>query len=227
MTPKELYDRFRADVVDAVEPFLWSKAEVLGYMDDAQKWLCRRAYGIRDASSDAARVDVAIGEAFSDLSPAVLYIRGATRASDGRKVRIFSYEEASGIDANHEDVGYFRQSFMDASGPVIAAIVGMEEEKLRLVQTPAADDTLNLVIERLPLEAPTLDADSELEVREEHHLALLLWMKHLAFAKEDSETYDRERSRDFEQRFFAYCEVAKAEKERRNSKPRLIAYGGL
>ena len=224
MTPKQLYDRFRSDVEDDVVPYLWSKEEVLGYMDDAQQMLCRESFGIRDASSPATQCEVIAGEAFTELDPSILLVRSVTLASSGKKLRVYSYEELYGANTEPSCWG---GRFMSLSGPVIAVVIGMEEGKLRLVQIPAVEDTLELVVERLPLTIPDLTTESELEVRREHHLALLMWMKHLAFAKEDSETYDRARSDENEMRFLAYCAKAKAEKERRDSKPRLIAYGGL
>ena len=35
------------------------------------------------------------------------------------------------------------------------------------------------------------------------------------------------KSSEYEAKFYAYCAKAKIEKQRRNYKPRLIAYGGL
>ena len=115
---------------------------------------------------------------------------------------------------------------MYLDGPVTAAIIGMEEEKLRLIRIPVADDTLALLVERLPVQS--FDAlPAEFEVRSEHHLALLKWMKHLAYGKQDAETFDKNKSREMGEAFGAYCERAVDEKQRRNHKPRLVTYGGL
>lgn len=222
MTPKELYARFRSDVVDAVEPFLWTKDEVWGYMDDAQKKLCRLTDGIRDASSEAAEADIVTGEAFVDLHPAVMFVRTAALGSTGRDLRIFSYEEFLRGECP------WSTAHLNLSGPVRGAIIGMEEQKLRLDRIPQVDDTLALVVERLPL-VPLISSDipDEFEVREEHHLALLMWMKHLAFSKQDTETYNNVMAEKMELAFRAYCAEALIEKKRRNHKPRLLAYGGI
>jgi hypothetical protein len=53
------------------------------------------------------------------------------------------------------------------------------------------------------------------------------WMKHLAHEKQDAETYDRGRSMEFRDKFLAYCDQAKAERERREHKYRTVAYGGI
>jgi hypothetical protein len=51
-------------------------------------------------------------------------------------------------------------------------------------------------------------------------------MKHLAHLKQDAETYDRGRADQFRTEFFAYCDQAKAEREKREHKFRTVAYGG-
>ena len=65
-----------------------------------------------------------------------------------------------------------------------------------------------------------------LEIDEQHHLHLLDGMKRLAYRKEDAETYDRGRADQFDAAFYAYCDQAKAERERREHKYRTIPYGG-
>lgn len=223
MTPSALYARFRSDVVDAVAPFFWTVDEVWGYMTDAQEKFCRLTDGLRDATSEAAQAQITTGEAFVDLHPAVLSIRGVTLDSTGERIHLYSYEEVAGT--NDLPLAQFTQLELDTAGVITGAIVGMEEGKLRLTSVPEEDDLLNLVVERLPLIAPS--GVGPLEIRAEHHLALLLWMKHLAYAKDDAEVNDKVKSADYEARFERYCRGAKHEKQRRDHKPRLIAYGGI
>lgn len=231
MTPRQLYDRFRSDVDDVVETYLWSVAEVLGYMEDAQQMLCRLTGGLRDATSAVTQLAVTDGEPWVELHPSILRVRSAELLSTHRPVRILSYEEqaASPQLTSTWPSNWSVEMYLD--GPVTAAIIGMEEEKLRLIRIPVADDTLALLVERLPLQTLVVPAPAKLppefEVRSEHHLALLLWMKHLAYAKQDAETFDKSKSREMGEAFGAYCARAVDEKQRRNHKPRLITYGGL
>lgn len=222
MTPLGVVQRFRKDVDDTVEEYFWSDTEVLGYLNGAQDMLCRLVGGLRDASSEAAEVEVEPGEPFAVLHPTVLKIRGATLQSTGRPVDIVSYEDLSQDPCSTE---------LTLSGPVRKAVIGMEEERLRLIRIPTAADTIRLVVERLPLQTLAVGELSKIpdrfEVREEHHLALLLWMKHLAYAKQDAETFDKAKSEDMKQQFADYCATAKAEKDVRNYKPRRVVYGGL
>jgi hypothetical protein len=230
MTPKGLFDRFRSDIVDDKLPPLWTDVEVCAYMHDAQQMLCRLTEGIRDATSPATQVPITATEAWTTHSPSILRIRSASLVSTGKPVKIVSYEDVVGMD-NTTHSWPFNPTEMALTGVVVAAIIGMEESRLRLVRIPIADDVLSLLIERLPTcslaVAKVSDLPKTLEVREEHHLALLLWMKHLAYAKQDVETYDAEKSEKMKAAFDKYCFDASAEKRRRNSKPRLIQYGGL
>lgn len=234
MTPQELFARFRNDVVDTEEPFLWTDNEVLGYMNDAQQMLVRLTGGIRDASSSVTQVPITDGDPWVDLDESILRIRSATLQSTKQPVKILSYEEkVPQIDPISswptEWVAATNEMWLD--GPVRFALIGMEEGKLRLVRQPVEDDTLLLIVERLPLislqVAEPTDLPDEFEVRKEHHLALLKWMKYLAYSKQDSETFDKVRSAEAKQDFLTYCATALDEKERRNHKPRQIVYGGL
>jgi hypothetical protein len=230
MTPKGLFDRFRSDVVDDKSPPLWTDVEICAYMHDAQQMLCRLTEGIRDATSRATQAAITTAEAWTTIDPSVLRIRSASLVSTGKPVKVVSYEDVVGMD-NTTHSWPFNPTEMALTGVVVAAIIGMEEGKLRLVRIPIADDTLSLLIERLPTcslaVAKVTDLPKTFEVREEHHLAMLMWMKHLAYAKQDVETYDSEKSDKQGAAFEKYCFDAKAEKQRRNSKPRLIQYGGL
>jgi len=223
MTPADLYLRFRQEIFDTVEPYLWNPTEVWGYMDDAQTMFCRLTGGLRDASSEAAQVTITTGEVFGDLHESVQLIRHAELDSDKTPVRIYSYDEIYGTNGNPGAA--ISSSTLNADGPIRGAILGMEDGKLRWTSVPTADDILNMVIERLPLTSPT--EDGAFEIRSEHHLHLLMWMKHLAYDKDDTETNNQAKSREFEAKFIAYCHEAKLEKERRNHKPRLIMYGGI
>lgn len=209
---------FRSDVRDEAVPFLWSDTEVFGYVNDAQNMFCRLHGGIADATSAVARVVVTAGNAFAPVSPLILKIREARRAADWREVDIVNFEDLN----SHSSQAYR----MDATlGQVDAMVVGMEANTVRLVRVPSEAQIIQLTVYRLPL-APITAVAQSLEIDEQHHRHLLLWAKHLAHQKQDAETYDKGRSEAFKSEFYAYCDMAKAERERREHKYRTIAYGG-
>lgn len=218
MDSSALLSLFRADVRDEATPYLWSDAEIFAYIDDAQKMFCRAQGGIADATSAVTQIAVTAGAAFVSISPLILKLRSVRRLTDGRDVEILNFEDLQ-ADRSY---GY---RLDDLPGPIHAVVVGMETNKLRLVRIPDVNQTLALVVYRMPAAAITA-AGQALEIDEQHHRHLLGWMKHLAHRKQDAETYDRGRSEDFRNEFLAYCNQAKAERERREHKYRTVAYGG-
>lgn len=228
MDSTALNDLFRSDVRDEALPYLWSDAEVYSYIDDAQNMFCRLQGGIADATSPVTTISVVTGDVFLDVSPRILKIREMHRVSDGRGVEILNFEDLqSGNVHRSDDYGAFVRPyrFTTNPGPIRAVVVGMEANKLRLVDAADADDTLALIVYRLPLNSVTAGGQP-LEIDEHHHRHLLYWMKHLAHTKQDAETYDRGRSEQFRAEFLTYCSQAKAERERREHKYRTVAYGG-
>lgn len=216
MTSEELLDLFRSEMDDQEETYLWADTEVYGYIDDAQNMFCRLTDGIADAtSSDVVDIDVPIATDWVDLNPAILKIRGATRTSDGRPLEVVNYED---MDARG-------LRFDGRTGPIEFLIVGEEEDKARVYPIASVADAIKLLTFRRPL--ITIDSDMPLEIGSQHHRHLLLWVKHLAYLKQDAETFNRSKSNEFEARFQSYCDQVKEEQRKKRHKVRVVAYGGL
>ena len=64
-------------------------------------------------------------------------------------------------------------------------------------------------------------------MREEHHYHLLKWMRHLAYRKQDADSFNLVKSDQERDDFINYCELAKREKATRKHKVRVTSYGGL
>lgn len=217
MDSGQLKDLFRADVDDNVAPYLWSDVEVASYMDDAQKMFCRLTGGIGDASSLLCSVDIFAGEPFAKFDPRILKIRRIQRDSDARKLDILNVEDldTKGIQ-------------LDAlTGSVERVVIGMEPFALRWVKVPLVDDTASLVVYRLPLRPIVAVPATSLEIPEQHQRHLLLWMEHLAYSKQDTDTLDKKKAADREADFRAYCAAASAEIAKLRHKTRVVAYGGI
>lgn len=69
-------------------------------------------------------------------------------------------------------------------------------------------------------------AEYPFEVRAEYHLDLLWWLKHLAYSKQDADTFNKEKADEAAGKFALLLREAKHEKERLGHRPGLIAYGG-
>jgi len=211
-----LRDAFRADVDDSVAPYLWSDDLIALYADDAQKKFCRLTNGIADSSSDLCSVDIEAGEPVAAIDKRILKIRRVQRDSDGRPLDIY----------NLEDLDLRGIRLTTQKGPVRAVVLGMEEHSVRWLDVPLLNDTATLAVYRLPLRDITT-TKTQLEIDSQHHVALLLWMKHLAYARQDADTHNEQLSQRYEAEFRAYCSEAKAEQDRARSKVRVVAYGGI
>lgn len=219
MNSSELLSLFRQEMNDNVAPYLWSDEEVFSFEDDAQKMFCRKTDGISDATTPAV-VSLAVtpGTTWVNLHPAVLKIRGCVRIDTGRPVEVI----------NREDMAP-RGWYFDGTttGPVKALVVGEEAHKARVY--PKSNETvgIELLTFRLPLTEITTEGDEAFEVDAEHHRHLLLWMKHLAYSKQDAEAYDKTKAAEFEAKFIGYCEQVKEEERRKRHKVRVVMYGGI
>lgn len=221
MKSPDLVDLFRKEMVDEVgssdDTSLWVDSEVFGFADDAQKMFCRLTNGITDATSSITKLSVPEGSETVAYDSRILRIKNAYRTSDGAKVNVI----------NQEDMEKLGLRFGGSPGTLQNLVVGMDDENAFPVPVPSSDDDVQLTVERLPLEDITEESTEELEIAKQHHRHLLMWMKSLAYGKQDSECYDRAKSIEYDQRFRAYCGQAKAEQEKRKHKVRVVAYGGL
>lgn len=229
MNVEELYDRFRADVQDEEQPFLWSDTLVFQYMDSAYKTFVRLTGGIADFTSDLCFVDIVSGEATAAVDKRILRFKHAYRVSDGSKIEVVNQTDLA--FARDNDYGMIRPIYLDTTpGPVRYMVVGAQRGVVRWIQVPEANDQAQLYVDRLPLTKITEDVDPSFEfdeVGEEHVPFFSLWMQHLAYQKPDPDAYDPKRSESSKTEFEAYCAFAKAEIERYKTKVRTVAYGGL
>lgn len=226
MNTDELYDAYRSDTVDTALPYLWSDEEVFRYMADAHRMFVRLTGGIADVSSDACGVDLTAGEATSSLHPSILRITTATLVSTGRSVTPINYSDLPKYMEN--DYG-LRQMLIsdDTRGEVRYMLFGQQRDLAKWLRVPDIDDQVRLTIYRLPLEIADGPGKEISEVREEHHIHLLDWMKHLAYKKQDTETFDKAKSDDCEKDFEKYCARVTREWGEYKHKHRSVAYGGL
>jgi len=224
MDSATLLEKFRLEVFDTVEPFLWSDDEALEYMDDAHKMFCRLTDGIPDATSDLTIIDFLAGDEWLPIDERVLKIRKAYLASTNKPVGLINFEDLGSV--THDTYGYPIPTFLDNStGDVTQIVLGMEQDQVRLIKIPEVDDTMRLIIYRLPLTDITATGQA-FEIHQRHHVHLLHWMKHRAYSKHDAETFNKGKADEFEMKFRNYCEQSRVEGETRRHKERTVSYGG-
>lgn len=210
MDTTELRNIFRDEFFDAVAPYLVSDLLVYTYIDDAQKMFCRLTEGIEDARSFTIAVEP--GTEWYDLDTSILKLRRVTNAL-GRPVDLVSAEltEQRGI------------RFEGQTGPPKALVTGAEKGAVRVWPKPDTANTLTLSVFRLPRDVGEGD---RLEIDPQHHLALLMWVKHKAYGIHDTEVSNPQKADEFEARFRAYCAAAKTEQGRARHDAGTVTYGG-
>lgn len=238
MTLQGLIEFWRKQVSDESAPYLWDDDEALLFAIDAQDQFVRKMGGFSvntvDAASDPTNLqlhDLVLtpNVPSTTFSPYILRIRSAKLMTAKLALKIISEAEAPYSTVQSHDYSFGRTTkFLDDTdvGTVEYAIVGLTDNALRWVKVPTVADTCRLHVYRLPFPRIT-SQDSALEIDEQHHMHLSLWMKHLAYSKEDGETYDKTLADKNADAFWKYCERAAGEKDRQRFKPRVVQYGGL
>lgn len=217
-TSTDLLALFRSEMSDQAEPYLWSDEDIFGYENDAQRMFCRETEGIADATTAAVtEVDIAPGTTWVDLHASIKQLREVYRSDTGRPIEVL----------NREDMPARRWYFDGTSGAVKALVLGMEDNKARVYPDSNETVTLNLTVFRLPLVDITDVGDQAFEIDDIHVRHLLLWMKYLAYSKQDAETFDRMRAAEFKALAEAYHVKVKEEQRRKRHKVRTVAYGGI
>lgn len=227
MNSTELYDMFRRDVADVVPPYLWSDDEIYAYMNDAYFMFVRLTMGIPDFLTDEVCLLTATqGEPYSALHPSILNIRTATIEGTGDSIRIINAQDA--MNLRQEDYGILRRLNQTAVlGKVRYMVIGIQQDIAQWINTPEEDTAVRLLVERLPI-TPITGGFQEFEgVQQQHHLALLKWMRYLAYSKQDMETFNLTRADQQKADFEVYCYSAKREKDKYKHKTRVVMYGGL
>lgn len=217
MNSTEIVEVFRQTVSDEELPYLWSDTEAYRFLNDAQKTFCRETGGLGDGSSALTQIAYTDTTDWVDTSELILKFRDATDSVTGREVSIVNFEDLrkNGI------------VFDGKQGTPRCIVIGIEPGRARLYPFPAEAGQINLIVDRLPLKQITDAGDQKLEIAEQHHEHLVLWMAHRAYNKQDAETMNNRKAADFGARFLAYCAEAKAEKERAMHKTRVVGYGGI
>lgn len=217
MNSTDIVERWRSDIDDVVDPYLWSDDEAYSYLDDAQKMFCRETLGIEDVVEIALVPDV---EWYAKPST-ILKVRGASYTAPeqfvNRRIEVVNFETHRRMTGYHV---YGRP------GRCVALVDGVKRNMFRADAMPQEAATIELAVMRLPI---TINCygDQELEIEEHHHLHLIDWMQARAYRKHDSDTFDPKAATEFEQRFFAYCAMAKVEQIRATHVPSTVQYGGI
>lgn len=182
----------QADEVIDKPDLLWSLAEWTEYANDAENEACIRANLILDQTSALAVITIVSGIATYSINEKIISIKRSKLASGTEPLVKTSRRVLDAVYPNWEnDTGTVRSWLPDGTNTI------------RLYKSPLADDTLNLMISRLP-STPMLLADKltvSPEIDSQYHLDLINWMMFRAYSKQDAETLDKGKAKEHLSRF--------------------------
>lgn len=222
MTPTKLLELFRLETDDISEPYLWSDIEFFVYLNEAQEIFVRETGGLSDRRSSLTQISYKAGDQYKKYDARILRINGAQDATN-RFIGIRNYDNLNNIIT--DDYGKQVLHVIDDSltGDIKFLITDVEAKEIQLYPIPTAVGILKLFIQRLPLREIE-DEDSVLEVANQHHLALLNWVKYKAFMKQDVETFDGSKSAEFRAAFSEAVDLARVEKAAREDRKRKVQF---
>lgn len=200
-TVGDLIKAFREDERDAVEPFLWTDAQLVRFANEALTEFALETKSIYDDSSYITRFDYAAGQQDFELHPAVIDVVEAYAA--GRQLRVTA-------------PGVVRRNELPSGGTPELLVLNRSANALKLYPAPALAGSLELTVIRKPLgEVGKADAIPDVPQDERRHL--LLYMAHRAYNVHDADVFDPAKARDFLSEFQRACQGVYEQSMRRRS----------
>ena len=224
MTLQNLIDEARDKLDDAIQPYLWSDAELVRYANNAVNRLCKEALLIVDS------ITVAI------CSVAVLALT-QNYAKDDRIVHVreatITPRATPLVKRNLDWLSHHWPTWRSAqAGTPIFFAEDIDEGKITLIPKPVANDTLSLTVYRFPL---TQFADTSAgravspEFHWEFHPHIHAGILAQAYGKQDSECFDRQMMERYEALFNRNVDKAKLDiyKKRYQSQTVGVHWGNI
>lgn len=215
MNSSELLTAFREYVDDSVDGTFWTDAELLRFMDEAQRQLVRDA---KYLIPDEIILPTVANQAYYVEDSTTLQYRKVRRIADNYPITVYSYQQCESFCPQFLDVA--------RTGRPIVMVIGERKGFFRLAPTPSAVENIRILVYRLPILSITGLAQN-LEIDEEHHPYLLHWMAYRALRKHDGEVFDKAKADEELALFKAYARDARREREQLDHSPKQVVYGGL
>lgn len=242
MKLKEFFSRFRTEVDDLKDPYLWTDSDLESYLNWSLEELAKKTMYFLDQTTwgalDITAADPKIAATTANYLSKILFIRRATLGSTGRKLSILTMGQA---DTKPQEDDYGRYLFdvssaweSQSGAPMILVTDYYEDGSLRLGPIPSDTDTLALWAYRLPLRYVSFEVCNSLDLAEaigveqySHQLVVLQGMKAQAYLKEDPETRDDQMAAQSLALFERKLEEVRLELKRKRHPVGKIRYGGI
>lgn len=193
MTLAQLIAQFRSDVDDAVATYLFSDADIIIWLNEAEEEAALRARLIFDATTTAVcSITVTAGTNTYALSELVFVIERASFLATGETEPVKLYlRDRFSLDRTRPD---WRTVEMEPEELIV------DDKKVQLACLPASGGVLSLQVYRAPLTAMDDNSDTP-EIGRAHHRHLVEWAKFRAFSRPDTEVFDAKRAETAEKAF--------------------------
>lgn len=192
----------------------WTNEELVSNINESIRQVYRRIHPVKDLID----VDIEIGTTTYTLPEYVLKIIGVKR-EDGREL------EEKGL----EDIWELKD-MNTKTGDLAKFIPNDINNTLRVFPSPLKNETISVLIYRLPLtELSWDDYEGIPELRADFHIPLLFYAAHLCYLKDEANTLDPGRAKDFLSMFdreFPFTSAYSNTRKRRTAN-RAIKYGGI
>jgi len=206
---------------------LFKNAELLEYIDFAQREFARRTEVLQDSRTvSITQLAVTATDPWVDISNIVIGIKKASLLANNTRLKVINHRE---LDQGFliDDYGLdWAGNWETKTGTPQLLITDMDTAAVRLFPIPVADDTLSLQVTRYPLD-PIESNSSELEIPEQFHRKLLHHVLYTAYSKQDADAFDPNKSENERMKFEEAIDAARNEIGKRYKKSGTVKYGGL
>jgi hypothetical protein len=170
---------------------LWSQADILEYARDAENEACERANLIIDSTSALTDISAVSATASYALPVTVVTVESAIMALGSQPLMETSERV---LDMSHS-------SWRTETGTP-RSYIKSPTNKLTLFPIPIVNDTINMTVSRFPNTPMVVGGSPEIDDR--YHPGLILWILHRAYMKNDSETLNVEKAKDYNKKFIEF-----------------------
>lgn len=183
MTLADLIDAFREESGDNGSPPFWTNERLARLATEGQVEACRRGYLLIDSTSSICAIGVSAGDPLVALDKRVSEVLRARLSGCSFWLVPITCQEMDAYSAVWE---------ADAGTPT-HYVTDYQSGAIRMYPVPTSSADLLLTVSRFPLNDLVYDED-EPELRLECQPALVQWMLYRAYAKQDADTFDKDKS---------------------------------
>lgn len=228
----DLLDYFRRQVQDELTDAsgndtyaLFKDDEVYQYAYEAQNELCHMADLLRDTTTPEICIHpIVADQEFIPFHEAITNIRRARTVTVPRTLILRNMHDMETSVEDDYSLSGFHKGWEDARGQPRYLVMDYETGQIRLAPIPQADDEIRLAVHRLPI--CDVRNGSNLEIPDQYRAQLVLWMKHLAYRKADSEISDEDLADRYQQRAVAWMRDVAKQIKVRGKRQYTTEYGG-